>query len=141
MTPPQPQTPATPPQAASGSDSRPEPVRNAALSAAGLTTLVGAVLTVLVVTRVLTPGDSAVLGPALASAIPTVVGAVSTVLAALRARSQVTPLSDPRNAAGVPLVNAGLVRAAELSGRATAGLPSQQTPGPDHAAPETSPGG
>jgi hypothetical protein len=93
---------------------RPEPVRNAALSAASITAVVGLVLTILVVTHVLTPDDSAILGPALATAIPTVVGA------ALRARLRVTPLSDPRDAAGQPLLTAGV-------------LPSQTTPGPDHA--------
>lgn len=98
---------------------RPEPVRNAAAVAASLTTVVGLVLTLLVVGHVLTPDDSAVLGPALAAAVPTVVGAVSAVVAALRARLKVTPLSDPRDAAGQPLL-----------GRA-------QTPGvADHAAPE-----
>jgi len=102
---------------------RPQPVLGAAGAAAGLTTLVGLVLTLLVVTRVLTPGDSAVLGPAIASAVPTVVGAVSTVLAALRARTKVTPLADPRDAIGNRLVSAVPAR-----------LPSQETPGPDHAA-------
>jgi protein-S-isoprenylcysteine O-methyltransferase Ste14 len=99
---------------------RPEPVRNAALSAASITAVVGLVLTILVVTHVLTPDDSAILGPALATAIPTVVGAVSAVVAALRARLRVTPLSDPRDAAGQPLLTAGV-------------LPSQTTSGPDHA--------
>lgn len=121
MTPPGPDTPAASPRAASGSDGRPEPVRNAALTAASLTTVVGLVLTVLVLTHVLTPDGQAVLGPALASAIPTVVGAVSAVVGALRARLHVTPLSDPRSAAGIPLVASG-------------GLPSQSTPGPDHSA-------
>jgi hypothetical protein len=126
---PGPDTPAAAPQAASGSDSRPEPVRNAALTAASLTSVVGLVLTVLVLTHVLTPDGSAVLGPALASAVPTIVGAVSAVVAALRARLKVTPLSDPRNAAGEqllaqPLLNLGPSRR----------LPSQETPGPDHSA-------
>lgn len=121
MSDPGPGTPATPPEAASGGGSRPEPVRNAALVASGLTTVVGLVLTLLVVAHVLTPDTSATLGPALASALPTVVGAVGTVVAALRARRHVTPLSDPRNAAGLPLV-------------AATTLPSRQTPGPDHAA-------
>jgi hypothetical protein len=107
---------------------RPEPVRNAALSAASLTAVVGLVLTILVVTHVLTPDDSAILGPALASGIPTVVGAVSAVVAALRARLQVTPLSDPRDATGQRLLTAGV-----LPPEGT--LPSQQTPGPDHSAP------
>lgn len=102
--------------------SRPEPVRNAAAAAASLTTVVGLILTVLVVTHVLTPDDSAILGPALATATPTVVGAVATVAAGLRARLQVTPLADPRNAAGDPLTPDA------------APLPSQQTPGPDHSA-------
>lgn len=108
---------------------RPEPVRNAALSAAGLTTLVGLVLTILVVTRVLTPGDSAVLGPALASAIPTVVGAVSTVVAAFHARQRVTPLAAPLNAAGEQLLTAAQAAvAAGLTG------PAQQPGVADHAA-------
>jgi hypothetical protein len=102
---------------------RPEPVRNAAAVAASITTVVGLVLTLLVVSHVLTPDDSAILGPALASAVPTVVGAVSAVVAALRARLKVTPLADPRDAAGQALV-------------AAPPLPSRQTPGPDHAAPE-----
>lgn len=102
---------------------RPEPVRNAALSAASITSVVGLVLTVLVLTHTLTPDDSDVLGPALASAIPTVVGAVSAVVAALRARLQVTPLSAPQDANGMRLVT-------EIPGR-------RQTPGvADHAAPE-----
>jgi hypothetical protein len=102
---------------------RPEPVRNAATVAASITTVVGLVLTLLVITHVLTPDDSAVLGPALGTALPTVVGAVSTIVAALRARLKVTPLSDPRDAAGLALV-------AEIPGR-------RQTPGvADHAAPE-----
>jgi protein-S-isoprenylcysteine O-methyltransferase Ste14 len=102
---------------------RPEPVRNAAAVAASITTAVGLVLTILVVTHVLTPDDSATLGPALATALPTLVGAVSAVVAALRARLKVTPLSAPRDADGQRLV-------AEIPGRG-------QTPGvPDHAAPE-----
>lgn len=121
MTPPRSDTPGTSPQAGRGSDSRPEPVRNAAAAAAAITTVVGLVLTVLVVSHVLTPDDSATLGPALATALPTVVGAVSAVVAALRARLKVTPLSDPRSAAGLPLV-------------ADTRLPSQETPGPDHSA-------
>jgi len=106
------------PPAASG---RPEPVLGAATGASALTSLAGIVLLVLVFTHVITPGGQAVLGPALASAIPTVVGAVSTVVAAYRARAKVTPLSDPRNAAGERLLAARV-------------LPSQQTPGPDHSA-------
>jgi hypothetical protein len=75
--------------------------------------------------HVLTPDDSAILGPALAAAIPTVVGAASAVVAALRARLKVTPLSDPRNAAGQAL---------------TARPPIPQRPGvADHAAPEEAP--
>lgn len=107
---------------------RPEPVRNAATVAASITTVVGLVLTILVITHVLTPDDSAVLGPALGTALPTVVGAVSTVVAGLRARLLVTPLSDPRDAAGLSLV-------AEIPGRTH--LTRPQTPGvADHAAPE-----
>jgi hypothetical protein len=134
VTVPGPQTPATPPEAASGSDSRPEPVRNAAAVASALTAVAGAVLLVLVLTHVLTPEGSAVLGPALATAIPTAVGAVSTLAAALHARGKVTPLSAPVSAAGVALVEAG----EEVTGavRQAARLRSQQTPGPDHAAPE-----
>lgn len=124
MTSPGPDTPATPPQAASGSDSRPEPVRNAAAVASAVTGLTGLALTILVLTHVLTPEGSAVLGPALASAIPTVLGAVGSIAAALHSRTQVTPLSAPRDANGARLV-------AEIPGRS---LPSQQTPGPDHSA-------
>jgi hypothetical protein len=52
---------------------------------------------------------------------------VSAVVAALRARLQVTPLSDPRDATGQRLLTAGV-----LPPEGT--LPSQQTPGPDHSA-------
>lgn len=101
---------------------RPEPVRNAATVAASLTAVVGLVLTVLVVGHVLTPDDSAILGPAIATATPTVIGAVAPVVAALRARLKVTPVSDPRDAAGRPLIGQG------------------QQPGvADHAAPEGEP--
>lgn len=104
-------------------EARPEPVRDAATAAAAITTVVGLLLTLSVVFHWITPDDSAVLGPALGSAIPTVVGAVSTIVAALRARRQVTPLSDPRDDEGSPLV-------VEIPGRG-------QTPGvADHAAPE-----
>jgi hypothetical protein len=130
VTPPQPDTPAAPPQAASGSDSRPEPVRNAAAIASAVTGITGLALTILVLTHVLTPEGSAVLGPALASAIPTVLGAVGSIAAALHSRTKVTPLSDPRNALGHALVSVDLVRAAEGLRR----LPSQGTPGPDHSA-------
>lgn len=112
---------------------RPEPVRNAAAAASGLTTLVGLVLTVLVATHVLTPDGSAVLGPVLASAIPTAVGAVSTLVAALRARGKVTPLSAPVSAAGLQLVEVGEGVAAAI--RTAARRPGPQTPGEaDHSA-------
>lgn len=113
-------------------ETRPEPVRNAAVVASTVTAITGLVLTLLVVTHVLTPDDSAVLGPALATAIPTVVGAVGGILAALRARLKVTPLSDPRNALGKALVSVDLVKAAEAGSGI---LPSRRTSGPDHAAP------
>jgi hypothetical protein len=110
-------------------ESRPEPVRNAAVVASSVTAITGLILTLLVVTHVLTPDDSEVLGPALASAIPTVVGAVSAVVAALRARLKVTPLDSPRDAEGGQLVPlADYLRAQGIE---------PQTPGEaDHAAPE-----
>lgn len=139
MTAPGPQTPATPPQAVSGSDSRPEPVRNAAAVASAVTTAVGLVLTVLVVTHVLTPAGGAILGPALASAVPTVVGAVSTIVAALHARGQVTPLSAPVSAAGLALIETGQAVAGAVEQAVKLGPPRRpgpQTPGqPDHLAP------
>lgn len=138
MSVPGPPAPADPPQAASGADSRPEPVRNAAAAASALTSVVGVVLLVLVVTHVLTPEGSAILGPALAAAIPTAVGAVSTLAAAFHARGKVTPLAAPLSAAGLQLVEVGqeLVAAVEQVRR----RPGPQTPGvPDHAAPETGP--
>lgn len=109
---------------------RPQPVLNAASAAAGLTAAVGLVLTVLVVTHVLTPDDSAILGPAIAAAAPATVGALSTVLAALRARRAVTPLSSPQTASGLALVPA--------SPETPPGRPGgAQRPGEaDHAAPE-----
>lgn len=111
---------------------RPEPVRNAAAVASGLTTIVGLLLTVLVLAHVLTPEGSAVLGPALASAIPTAVGAISTLVAALRARKQVTPLSAPVSAAGLQLVEIGEDVAAAI--RTATRAPGPQTPGQaDHA--------
>jgi hypothetical protein len=141
VTSPQPGTPAAPPQAASGSDSRPEPVRNAAAIASLLTTLAGVVLVVLVLNHVLTPEGSAVLGPALAAAIPTFVGAVSTIIAALHARGRVTPLASPDLAAlGIQLVEAG-ENVAETFRQAVR-RPGPQAPGvADHAAPDTPPGG
>jgi hypothetical protein len=136
VTPPQPDTPAAPPQAASGSLGRPEPVRNAAAVASAATTVVGLVLTLLVVFHVLTPEGSAILGPALASAVPTVIGAVSTLLAALHARGKVTPLAAPDFAAlGLTLVETG----DEVAGafRQAVRAPGPQTPGrADHAAPD-----
>jgi hypothetical protein len=134
VTVPGPDTQAAPPEADSGSDSRPEPVRNAAALASALTTLAGVVLLVLVLTHRLTPEGSAILGPALAAAIPTVVGAASTLLTALHARGKVTPLSAPVSAAGVALVEAG--EGVMDAVRRVRELPSRQTPGPDHAAPE-----
>lgn len=135
MTAPGPDTPATSPEAASGGTSRPEPVLGAAGIASAATSLVGVVLLVLVLTHVLTPDGSAVLGPALASAIPTVIGAGSTILAALHSRGKVTPLSAPVSAAGVALVEATeeVVAAVQTAAR----RPGPQTPGvADHAAPE-----
>lgn len=119
--------------------SRPEPVLGAASIASAATTLVGLVLTVLVLTHVLTPAGSATLGPALAAAIPTLIGAVSTIVAAFRARSQVTPLSDPRvlTAAGELVSVSEAVATAVREATRPAG---PQTPGvADHAAPEPVP--
>lgn len=114
---------------------RPEPVRNAAAVASALTTLAGLVLLVLVFAHVITPEGQAVLGPALAAAIPTAVGAVSTIVAGLRARGQVTPLSAPLSAAGVQLVEVGQEVAAAIAEARRA--PGPQIPGrADHAAPE-----
>lgn len=127
-------SPASPAQTDPGK--RPEPVLGAAGAASALTGLAGVILTVLVLAHVLTPEGSAVLGPALASAIPTVIGAVGTLLAALHARSRVTPLSDPAvlNAAG-ELVRVGeAITSAVRTGTRPAG---PQVPGvADHAAPE-----
>lgn len=135
MTAPGPDTPAPAPQAGSGADSRPEPVRNAAALASGLTTAAGLVLTLLVAFHVLTPDGSAILGPVLASAVPTVVGAVSTLVAALHARGKVTPLSAPVSAAGLQLVEVGRDVAAAVA--EVRRRPGPQTPGVgDHAAPE-----
>jgi hypothetical protein len=125
--------PATPTQTDPGK--RPEPVLGAAGAASALTSVVGVVLLVLVFAHVITPDGQAVLGPALASAIPTVVGAVATLVAALRARGQVTPLSAPVSAAGVALVEAGESIAAAV--REVSRPAGPQVPGvPDHALPE-----
>lgn len=114
---------------------RPEPVRNAAAAASAITTVTGLVLLGLVFAHVITPEGQAILGPALASAVPTVVGAVSTLIAGLRARSQVTPLSAPISAAGLELVEA-TAEVADAIAR-TVRRPGPQTPGhADHAAPE-----
>lgn len=108
---------------------RPEPVVNAATVAGTITAVVGLLLTLAVVLHWITPDDSATLGPALSTVVTAIVGAVSALVAAYRARTQVTPLRDPRNAAGEALVSVSMVRAAE--GRP----PGPQTPGrPDHAA-------
>lgn len=117
---------------------RPEPVLNAATAAGALTAAVGALLTCAVVFHWVTPEDSAILGPSLSTAITAVLGAVSAVVAALRARSKVTPLADPQDGDGTPLravtpdeAPAALLRA---PGGQAGSLPSQLTPGPDHAA-------
>jgi hypothetical protein len=138
MTSPGPDTPAAPAEPASGSVSRPEPVVGAAAAASALTSLAGLVLLVLVLTHTITPHGQAVLGPALASAIPTTVGAVATLVAAYRARSKVTPLSDPVSAAGVALVE--LEEAGQTVADAVREVrrpPGKQRPDvADHAAPE-----
>jgi hypothetical protein len=118
---------------------RPEPVLSAAMIASAATTLAGLLLTVLVATHVLTPDGSATLGPALAAAIPTLIGAASTMIAAFRARSKVTPLSDPAvlTAAG-ELINVG--EAVATAVRQAIRPAGPQTPGvADHAAPEPVP--
>jgi hypothetical protein len=86
------------------SASRPQPVLGAATAAGTLTAVVGLLLTLGVVLHWITPDDSAILGPALSTAVTAVVGAASAIIAALRARSQVTPLLSPRNAEGIELV-------------------------------------
>lgn len=145
MTAPEPDTPATPPQDDSGQTvgqtSRPEPVLNAATVAASLTSLAGVVLLVLVLTHVLTPDGQAVLGPALATAIPTVVGAVGTLAAAFRARGKVTPLSDPVSAAGVALVELSDAGTAVVNAvREARRPPGAQRPNvADHADPTDTP--
>jgi hypothetical protein len=83
---------------------RPQPVLGAATAAGTLTAIVGLLLTVAVVAHWITPDDSAILGPALSTAITAVVGAGSAIVAALKARQQVTPLVSPRNADGIELV-------------------------------------
>jgi hypothetical protein len=135
VTVPQPETPASPPEAAGGAVGRPEPVRNAAAIASAVTGITGLALTILVLTHVLTPEGSAVLGPALASAIPTVLGAVGSIAAALHSRTKVTPLSSPDLAAlGLQLVETGENVAGAF--RQAVRRPGPQTPGhPDHAAP------
>lgn len=141
MTVPATDTPATPGR-------RPEPVLGAAAVASGLTSLAGLVLLVLVLAHVLTPEGQAVLGPALAAAVPSVVGAVGTLAAAWHARGKVTPLSDPMTtaltSAGTVLVE--LVEAGETVATAVTEArraPGKQTPGvADHAAPgDTGPTG
>jgi hypothetical protein len=114
---------------------RPEPVLTSAVVASLATTVAGLTLTTLVVTHVLTPEGSAILGPALASAIPTVIGAVGTLAAALRARRQVTPLSAPIAASGTALIEA-TVEVVDAIRQATRPA-GPQTPGrADHAAAE-----
>lgn len=114
---------------------RPEPVLGSAAIASAATTLVGLVLTCLVLAHVLTPAGSAILGPALASAIPTVIGAASTLVAAWRARGKTLPLADPRVAQAWQQI------VASEQGIATAVTEVRRAPGPqtagvaDHAAP------
>lgn len=123
---------------------RPEPVLGAAAVASGLTSLAGLVLLVLVLAHVLTPQGQAVLGPAIAAAVPSIVGAVGTLAAAWHARSRVTPLSDPLSSSLTALVEltdaATGLSTAVSEVRRPAG---KQTPGvADHAAPEpTNPSG
>lgn len=95
-----PQTPGV----ADHSAPRPQPVLGAATAAGTLTAIVGLLLTLGVVLHWITPDDSAILGPAVSTAITALVGAASAIVAALRARQQVTPLVSPRNADGVALV-------------------------------------
>lgn len=104
---------------------RPEPVVNAAGVAGAVTAAVGLLGILAVSLHWITPEDSATLGPALANGVIAVVGALSALLAAFRARRAVTPLSDPRTAAGEQLV--------PLS--AVSRPPGPETPGvADHAA-------
>lgn len=93
-----------------------EPVVNAATVASGVTAVAGGLLTLAVVFHWITPDDSAVLGPALGTAVASIVGIVSTIAAAVRARRQVTPLADPRAPDGTRLVRETYVGVDDVPG-------------------------
>jgi hypothetical protein len=85
-------------------DPQPEPVTNAASWAAAAIAVVGAVLTVLQLAHVITPGDKDALQPALTTAITALVGVASSLLASAHSRKRVTPIARPRDAMGRALV-------------------------------------
>jgi hypothetical protein len=86
------------------STSRPQPVLSAATVASGITAAAGLLLTILVATGAIGSDDSNRISESLTPAITALIGVVSTIGAAIKARSQVTPLLSPRNAEGTALV-------------------------------------
>jgi hypothetical protein len=93
-------------------ETRPQPVREAASAVSRVTGLFGSVLTALVGIGILTAvqGDALV---ALLGAIPGLITLATTVLAVFgvvrRAEPDVTPVADPRNRDGVPLIVEGTI--------------------------------
>ncbi|MCE7008720.1 hypothetical protein LWC34_38805 [Kibdelosporangium philippinense] len=86
---------------------RPHPIRDAAASASKVFGVLGSLVTALVGFGVLTIAQGDAL-TGLLGAIPGVITAVTTVLVAFRVARQaephVTPLAEPRNHDGMPLV-------------------------------------
>lgn len=88
---------------------RPEPVLTAARLAAavsGVIAAVGAVLTLLGWSDAGQVHQAEVLAGGIVTSVATLAAVVAPMVAAYRARAKVTPLSDPRDAAGAPLVAA-----------------------------------
>lgn len=91
------------------SGARPEPVLNAAKVAgavSGLVVAAGAVTTLVGWTTAEQIDSAAVLVGGLVTALAALVAVVAPLVAAYRARPKVTPLADPRDANGTPLVPA-----------------------------------
>lgn len=88
----------------SSASKRPQPVAIAQSISAAIPTVVGLLVAVGVLD--LTPdsaGSVSTAGQQIVAGVLTVVSLVVTVVATLRARAQVTPVADPRDADGVPL--------------------------------------
>ncbi len=86
---------------------RPEPVLDEAKTAAKVTSLLTAVLTVATVLGYTTAGEAsgiAAAGLGAAGAVITIVNYLVPIARARKARDKVTPLADPRSADGLTLV-------------------------------------